>query len=79
MKRDFFSIRKALMALSLICSMSLHLVYLVVQPPKKYPFLFEALIMILCFSQFLIMVIHTNIKQWRLETPSRISKSRKNI
>ncbi|CAL9044052.1 unnamed protein product [Musa banksii] len=57
---------KALIALGLSCSIVLHLVYLCFQPPKKYPFLFEALIMFFCFSQFVAFTIYTNFKQWML-------------
>lgn len=58
--------RMALLTLGLICSAVLHLVYLGLEPPKRYPFLFEALIMSFCFSQFVIFSVYTNIKQWML-------------
>uniref|UniRef100_A0A0A0L9U3 Alpha-1,3-glucosyltransferase n=2 Tax=Cucumis sativus TaxID=3659 RepID=A0A0A0L9U3_CUCSA len=50
----------------LFCSLVLHVVYLVVRPPERYPFLFEAVIMLLCFSQFIFLVIFSNVKQWTL-------------
>ncbi|XP_022148195.1 probable dolichyl pyrophosphate Man9GlcNAc2 alpha-1,3-glucosyltransferase isoform X2 [Momordica charantia] len=50
----------------LFCSLVLHIVYLVVRPPERYPFIFEAVIMLLCFSQFMFIAVFTNIKQWTL-------------
>lgn len=63
---DSSVLQKVLRTSSLLCSLVLHLIYLTLQPPKKYPFLFEALIMILCFSQFVIITIYANRKQWML-------------
>ncbi|XP_058075190.1 probable dolichyl pyrophosphate Man9GlcNAc2 alpha-1,3-glucosyltransferase [Magnolia sinica] len=63
---DSPAMRKALMTLALVCSLILHLTYLTLQPPEKYPFLFEALLMILCFSQFVIITVYSNLKQWKL-------------
>ncbi|WOK93716.1 putative dolichyl pyrophosphate Man9GlcNAc2 alpha-1,3-glucosyltransferase [Canna indica] len=60
----FSTQQKALMALGLICSVALHLVYLAFEPPKRYPFLFEALIVLFCFSQFVGFTFYTNAKQW---------------
>ncbi|KAK9135766.1 hypothetical protein Syun_015096 [Stephania yunnanensis] len=57
------------MTLFLLCSLLLHLIYLTFKPPEKYPFLFEAMIMLLCFSQFVFLAIYSNMKQWKL--PSR--------
>ncbi|KAJ4972365.1 hypothetical protein NE237_005464 [Protea cynaroides] len=54
------------MALLLLCSVVLHLIYLTFRPPEKYPFIFEAMIMLLCFSQFVLLTIYTNTRQWRL-------------
>lgn len=64
------SIPSILKSFVLACSLVLHIVYLTVPPPDKYPFLFEALIMSLCFSQFVFISIYTNLKQW---APSRLS------
>ncbi|QHN85799.1 putative dolichyl pyrophosphate Man9GlcNAc2 alpha-1,3-glucosyltransferase [Arachis hypogaea] len=36
--------------LVLFCYFILHIVYLTMNPPEKYPFLFEAIIMNMCFS-----------------------------
>ncbi|XP_010553919.1 PREDICTED: probable dolichyl pyrophosphate Man9GlcNAc2 alpha-1,3-glucosyltransferase [Tarenaya hassleriana] len=47
-------------------SLVLHVVYLTILPPQKYPFLFEALIMLLCFSYFILFALHTNYTQWTL-------------
>ena len=52
------------------CSLVIHIVYITVTPPEKYPFLFEAVIMSLCFSQFVLILIYINLKQW---APSKIS------
>lgn len=49
-----------------LCSVVLHSVYLTMHPPQRYPFLFEALIMLLCFSQFLLVTFYSNAKQWML-------------
>nr|XP_027076689.1 probable dolichyl pyrophosphate Man9GlcNAc2 alpha-1,3-glucosyltransferase isoform X2 [Coffea arabica] len=54
----------------LSCFLVLHVVYLTIAPPRKYPFLFEAVIMLLCFSQFVVIFLYTNTKQW---TPSKLS------
>ncbi|ONK67989.1 uncharacterized protein A4U43_C05F6000 [Asparagus officinalis] len=77
-KEERLSIRtKALMSLPLSCSFVLHSIYLVVQPPARYPFLFEALIMSLCFSQFVILTCYTNIKQWRLDSSDAEMRGKK--
>lgn len=68
---------KLLIILFLLCSVVLHFVYLTLQPPKKYPFLFEALIMILCFSQFVILTVYTNMKQWMLDFSTQMEKEKK--
>ncbi|XP_050228341.1 probable dolichyl pyrophosphate Man9GlcNAc2 alpha-1,3-glucosyltransferase [Mercurialis annua] len=49
-----------------LSSLILHIIYLTVHPPEKYPFLFEAMIMLLCFTHFVVFVFYTNIKQWML-------------
>ncbi|XP_059434121.1 probable dolichyl pyrophosphate Man9GlcNAc2 alpha-1,3-glucosyltransferase isoform X2 [Corylus avellana] len=48
------------------CSVVLHGVYLTMDPPSRYPFLFEAVIMLLCFSQFMFLAFYSNAKQWML-------------
>ncbi|XP_078437233.1 ALG6, ALG8 glycosyltransferase family isoform X2 [Wolffia australiana] len=58
---------KAAMAASVSFSALLHLAYLILQPPKRYPFLFEALIMNACFYQFVILVLYFNFRQWALQ------------
>ncbi|KAJ4793211.1 hypothetical protein LUZ62_044457 [Rhynchospora pubera] len=50
----------------LLGSVVLHAVYLLVKPPEKYPYLFEALMMLLSFSQFVFFTLYSNIKQWKL-------------
>ncbi|CAA7055600.1 unnamed protein product [Microthlaspi erraticum] len=58
-------------------SLVLHVLYLTIQPPRKYPFLFEALIMILCFSYFVMFALYTNYTQWTLS--SSADKEKKQI
>ncbi|KAJ0234527.1 dolichyl pyrophosphate Man9GlcNAc2 alpha-1,3-glucosyltransferase [Hirschfeldia incana] len=58
-------------------SVILHVVYLTIQPPQKYPFLFEALIMILCFSYFVMFAIYTNYTQWNLSSHVRSADKEK--
>ncbi|CAH9067209.1 unnamed protein product [Cuscuta europaea] len=58
----FTTLRSLLLASSLI----LHAVYLMVTPPKCYPFLFEAIIMLLCFSQFIFIFVYSNTRQYML-------------
>ncbi|KAG9443447.1 hypothetical protein H6P81_014787 [Aristolochia fimbriata] len=57
---------KWLIVLPVLVSIVLHITYLSFKPPEKYPFLFEALMMILCFSQFVIIAGYANVKQWML-------------
>ncbi|XP_054787551.1 probable dolichyl pyrophosphate Man9GlcNAc2 alpha-1,3-glucosyltransferase [Prosopis cineraria] len=59
----YFSTRIMRLILNVLCFI-LHVVYLVMRPPEKYPFLFEALTMNLCFSQFVLVALCTNLKQW---------------
>lgn len=71
---------KAVMVLSSFSSALLHLAYLTVRPPRRYPFLFEALIMTLFFSQFVILALYWNIRQWTLEGPSPgVASGKKNL
>ncbi|XP_050941621.1 probable dolichyl pyrophosphate Man9GlcNAc2 alpha-1,3-glucosyltransferase isoform X3 [Cucumis melo] len=65
-KRGVFHSAGVLFGCCLFCSLILHVVYLVVRPPERYPFLFEAIIMLLCFSQFIFLLIFFNVKQWTL-------------
>lgn len=58
-------------------SIVLHLVYLFMTPPEKYPFIFEAVIMLLCFSQFVLIVGYTNVKQWALAKENKTLQSAK--
>ncbi|XP_062086407.1 probable dolichyl pyrophosphate Man9GlcNAc2 alpha-1,3-glucosyltransferase [Humulus lupulus] len=56
----------SLKALVLVCALIFHVVYLTLPAPNRYPFLFEALVMLLCFSQFVSLAFYTNAKQWTL-------------
>ncbi|XP_028804459.1 probable dolichyl pyrophosphate Man9GlcNAc2 alpha-1,3-glucosyltransferase [Neltuma alba] len=60
-----------------VLSFILHIVYLVMRPPEKYPYLFEALIMNLCFSQFVLVALCTNLKQWVLDKHVKLEQTEK--
>lgn len=61
-------VKSLLVAVITMISFLLHVIYLTLSPPMKYPFLFEAIIMLLCFSQFITVAVYTNKKQWMLST-----------
>ena len=67
------------MRLILLFCFILHIVYLTMLPPEKYPFLFEAIIMNLCFSQFVLVTLGCNIKQWVLNKPVKLEVEKKFI
>ncbi|XP_059670576.1 probable dolichyl pyrophosphate Man9GlcNAc2 alpha-1,3-glucosyltransferase isoform X2 [Cornus florida] len=73
------TLKSFVMAFLVLCSFILHIVYLTMRPPEKYPFLFEALIMLLCFSQFMLLAIYTNTKQWMLSKQSILLKEKKHL
>ncbi|RYR03090.1 hypothetical protein Ahy_B06g081924 [Arachis hypogaea] len=54
-------------------------VYLIMNPPEKYHFLFEAIIMNVCFSQFVLVTLGCNIKQWVLNKPTKLEVDKKFI
>lgn len=60
------SLKSLVTAFFLFCALVLHIVYLTMQAPPRYPFLYEALIMLICFSQFVLLTVYTNAKQWML-------------
>ncbi|KAG6711241.1 hypothetical protein I3842_05G043200 [Carya illinoinensis] len=60
-----------------LCSVVLHIVYLTMHPPRRYPFLFEAVIMLLCFSQFMVLCFYTNAKQWMLKRSVFVDEEKK--
>ena len=60
------SFHPLLMSLLCLCSLILHVIYVTMHPPNKYPFLFEAVIMLLSFSQFVLFTLYFNSKQWML-------------
>lgn len=69
-----------LMGFLYVCSLTLHVVYLTMRPPQKYPFLYEAVIMLLCFAQFLLFTFYFNHKQWMLSKSfSSKDKEKKHI
>ncbi|KAL0343341.1 UNVERIFIED_CONTAM: putative dolichyl pyrophosphate Man9GlcNAc2 alpha-1,3-glucosyltransferase [Sesamum angustifolium] len=74
-KPDFYSSFLEFSAFA--CSLFLHIIYLTITPPDKYPFLFEAVIMIFCFSQFVLSSIYLNTKQWALSKFSTQVDARK--
>ncbi|KAG0557903.1 hypothetical protein M758_11G161600 [Ceratodon purpureus] len=57
----------------------LHLLYLFVQPPVRYPFLFEAFLTSYSFAHFLVLVIYTNCKQWLVPADDQWVASSKKI
>ena len=69
----------ATMFLILCCYFVLHIVYLTMHPPEKYPFLFEAIIMNLCFSQFVLVTLACNVKQWLLNKPAKLEEIEKKL
>ncbi|KAK2986813.1 hypothetical protein RJ640_011038 [Escallonia rubra] len=73
------SLRSFLSAFLLLCSFSLHIIYLTVRPPEKYPFLFDAFIMLLCFTQFVLVAIYANRKQWMLSMNSILVDKEKHL
>lgn len=78
---NYFSnyLGSATMFLILCCYFVLHIVYLTMPPPEKYPFIFEAIIMNLCFSQFVLVTLGCNIKQWLLNRPVKLEEIEKKL
>ncbi|RZC57799.1 hypothetical protein C5167_005103 [Papaver somniferum] len=70
-------LKKLAMILVLLCSFFLHIVYVTLRPPQKYPFLFEAVIMLLSCSQFVTIAAYSNLKQWMLESSIWMEKEKK--
>ncbi|KAI3939951.1 hypothetical protein MKW98_029727 [Papaver atlanticum] len=70
-------LKKLAMILVLLCSFFLHIVYVTLWPPQKYPFLFEAVIMLLSCSQFVTIAVYCNLKQWMLESSIWMEKEKK--
>lgn len=71
------TLRSFFLTLLGLCSFALHIVYLTMHPPQRYPFLFEAIIMLVCFSQFVLLAIYTNMKQWKLHKRSSVDSGKK--
>ncbi|OVA07677.1 Glycosyl transferase [Macleaya cordata] len=71
--------KKSVMTLLLLCSLLLHLMYVTLRPPVKYPFLFEAMIMLLSCSQFVILAVYSNMKQWMLLKSSTWMEKEKKV
>lgn len=62
------------------CSLFLHIVYMAITPPDKYPFIFEAVIMIFCFAQFILIWLYLNTRQWALtKTSTRVDTKKKRL
>ncbi|KAI3982639.1 hypothetical protein MKX01_031378 [Papaver californicum] len=70
-------LKKLVMILVLLCSFFLHIVYVTLWPRQKYPFLFEAVIMLLSCSHFVIIAVYSNLKQWMLESSIWMEKGKK--
>lgn len=64
---------------SIVGAVILHLLYLYVQPPARYPFLFEAFLTSYSFAHFLVLVIYTNCKQWLVPADDQWVPSSKKI
>lgn len=77
--RETNTFRSFVTTFFLLCSLILHVVYLSMNPPQRYPFLFEALIMLLCFSQFVFLTMYTNAKQWMLLKHSNLVDKEKKL
>lgn len=77
--RETNSLRSFVTAFFLFCALILHVVYVTVNPPHRYPFLFEALIMLLCFSQFVSLTVYTNAKQWMMLKRSILGDKEKKL
>lgn len=60
-----------------LSSFIIHIVYLTMHPPEKFPYLFEAIIMLICFYQFALFVFYTNVKQWSLLEHSTTDEEKK--
>ncbi|KAJ7975731.1 Alpha-1,3-glucosyltransferase [Quillaja saponaria] len=78
-RNEDFSATSILLVFGSLCSFILHIVYLTLSPPHKYPFLFEAVIMCLCFSQFILLTFITNLKQWMLKKPAKLKEIEKKL
>ncbi|KAM1552277.1 hypothetical protein ACFXTH_044427 [Malus domestica] len=78
--RDTSALTSSVTTISVLCSVVLHVVYLSVHPPARYPFLFEALIMLVCFTQFVFLTLYANAKQWMLLKDSNlVDKEKKHL
>ncbi|KAJ0099239.1 hypothetical protein Patl1_21464 [Pistacia atlantica] len=73
------SIASIMIGFLYLCSSILHIVYLTIRPPEKFPYLFEAMIMLMCFPQFVLCAFYSNAKQWLLSKHSTIDKEKKLI
>lgn len=78
-RKEMRSFRPFVTTLLVLCSAVLHIVYLTMQAPPRYPFLFEAMIMFLCFSQFLVLTFYANAKQWMLSKGSNLTDKEKKL
>ncbi|XP_068314030.1 probable dolichyl pyrophosphate Man9GlcNAc2 alpha-1,3-glucosyltransferase [Pyrus communis] len=77
--RDTSALRSSVTTVSVLCSVVLHVVYLSMHPPARYPFLFEALIMLVCFTQFVFLTLYANAKQWMLLKDSNLVDKEKKL
>ncbi|XP_024038462.1 probable dolichyl pyrophosphate Man9GlcNAc2 alpha-1,3-glucosyltransferase isoform X2 [Citrus clementina] len=79
-KFDYFDSFKTFMnGFIYLSSFILHIVYLTMHPPEKFPYLFEAIIMLICFYQFALFAFYTNVKQWSLLEHSTTEEEKKLI
>ncbi|KAL2531590.1 putative dolichyl pyrophosphate Man9GlcNAc2 alpha-1 [Abeliophyllum distichum] len=78
-KRETNFLGSTLQSLLLASSLILHIIYMTVTPPEKYPFLFEAIIMLFCFSQFVLISVYSNSKQWALSKHIQVDIEKKSL
>lgn len=65
---------------SLVGAVTLHIIYLFVSPPPRYPFLFEALITTYAFAHFVVLAAYTNWRQWTVPGDERqVSADKKRL
>lgn len=76
-ENNFFG--STLQSLLLTSSLILHIIYMTVTPPEKYPFLFEAIIMLFSFSQFVLISIYSNSKQCALSKHDQVDIKKKSL
>ena len=57
--------------LSLLCGVGIHILDLLRMPPKRLPFLHDAMFVSLPFVHLMLAAIHLNVRQWQIEAGPR--------